>query len=264
MTVPTAFDLLRESSPVVSVGILTADLLSLGSELALLERNGIKAVHVDVMDGCFCPMMTVGPPFIKALQTPLLKDVHLMIDEPLNKVADYVAAGADIVTIHPEACSHVHRVLQQIRMMKNAHNPERGLVRGVGLNPGTPLEVLEPLLDELEMILILAVNPGWGGQKFIPSTKRRVEQAKQMIAESGRAILLGVDGGITRDNIAEVAALDMDLIVTGSAVFDGKAAEANAKFMLEAVEEGVRSQESGVRIKKQEARMLVKRESRDT
>ena len=233
MTASTAFDILRESSPVLSVGILTADLLALGSELALLERAGVKVVHVDVMDGCFCPMMTVGQPLIKALKTPLLKDVHLMIDEPLNKVADYVAAGADIITIHPEACSHVHRVLQQMHMMKNANNPERGLVRGVGLNPGTPLEVLEPLLDELELILILAVNPGWGGQKFIPSTKRRVEEVKRLIAGSGGEILLGVDGGITRENIAKVAALGVDLIVSGSAVFDGKAAEANARFMAE-------------------------------
>jgi len=243
MTIPTACHLLRESSPVVSVGILTADLLSLGSELSLLERSGVKVVHVDVMDGCFCPMMTVGPPFIKALKTSLLKDVHLMIDEPLNKVADYVAAGADIITIHPEACSHVHRVLQQLRMMKNANDPERGLVRGVGLNPGTPLEVLEPLLDELEMILILAVNPGWGGQKFIPSTKGRIEKARRIIAASGREIILAVDGGITRDNIADVAALGVDLIVTGSAVFDGKAAEANARFMLGEVRKAVGSRQ---------------------
>src|SRR6516225_3556660 len=96
----TVFEILRDSSPVVSVGILTADLLSLGSELSLLERAGVKVVHVDVMDGCFCPMMTVGPPLIKAMGTPLLKDVHLMIDEPLNKIADYVPAGADILTIH--------------------------------------------------------------------------------------------------------------------------------------------------------------------
>jgi ribulose-phosphate 3-epimerase len=110
------------------------------------------------------------------------------------------------------------------------------------LNPGTPLEVLEPLLDELELILILAVNPGWGGQKFIASARGRVEKAKHIIADSGSKILLGVDGGITRDNIAEVAALGVDLIVTGSAVFDGKAAEANAKFMLEAARKGVRCQ----------------------
>jgi ribulose-phosphate 3-epimerase len=235
MGTPTAFEILRGSAPVVSVGILTADLLSLGSELVLLERLGVRVVHVDVMDGCFCPMMTVGPPFVKVLKTPLLKDVHLMIEEPLNKVADYVAAGADIITIHPEACSHVHRVLQQMRLMKNANDPERGIVRGVAVNPGTPLEVLEPLLDELELILILAVNPGWGGQKFIASTRGRLEKARRMIAASGREILLGVDGGITRDNIAEVAALGVDLIITGSAVFDGRAAEANARFMLEAV-----------------------------
>jgi len=119
----------------------------------------------------------------------------------------------------------------------------------VGLNPGTPLEVLEPLLDELELILILAVNPGWGGQKFIDAARGRVENVKRMIADSGRKILLGVDGGITRDNIADVAALGVDLIVTGSAVFDGKAAEANAKFMLEAVKKGVRCQVPVVRFR---------------
>jgi len=117
------------------------------------------------------------------------------------------------------------------------------------LNPGTPLEVLEPLLDELELILILAVNPGWGGQKFIDAARGRVENVKRMIADSGRKILLGVDGGITRDNIADVAALGVDLIVTGSAVFDGKAAEANAKFMLEAVKKGVRCQVPVVRFR---------------
>jgi ribulose-phosphate 3-epimerase len=242
MASPTVFELLRDSSPVVSVGILTADLLSLGSELSLLERVGVKVVHIDVMDGCFCPMMTVGPPLIKAIGTPMLKDVHLMIDEPQNKVADYVAAGADILTIHAEACSHVHRALQQMRMMKNASDSSRGLVRGLALNPGTPLELLEPLLDELELILILAVNPGWGGQRFIPSTVARLERARRMIADSGHETLLGVDGGITRDNIAAVAAMGVDLIVTGSAVFDGKAPEVNAQFMLEAVKTGARSQ----------------------
>jgi ribulose-phosphate 3-epimerase len=234
---PTTVQLLRAASPTLSVGILTANLLSLGSELALLERTGIKLVHIDVMDGCFCPMMTVGPPFIKALKTPLLKDAHLMIDEPLEKVADYVAAGSDIITIHPEACSHPHRVLQQMRNMANANDPARGLVRGVALNPGTPLEVLEPLIDELEMVLLLAVNPGWGGQKFIPATLARIAKTKRLIADSGREIVLGVDGGITRANVAEIARTGVDLIVTGSAVFDGKAAEENARFMLQAAKQ---------------------------
>jgi ribulose-phosphate 3-epimerase len=245
----TAFRMLRESCPTVSVGILTADLLALGSELSLLERVGVKLVHIDVMDGCFCPMMTVGPPFIKALKTPLLRDAHLMIAEPLEKVAEYAAAGADIITIHPEACRHPHRALQQMRSLTNADDPARGIVRGVALNPGTPLETLGPLLDELDLILLLAVNPGWGGQKFVSSTLRRIANVKKLIADSGREILLGVDGGITRANIAEVAKTGVDLIVTGSAVFDGKAAEENAKFMLEAVRAEARSQESEVRRK---------------
>lgn len=232
---PTALKLLRDVCPTLSVGILTADLLSLGSELALLERAGVKVVHIDVMDGCYCPMMTVGPPFIKALKTPLLKDAHLMVDEPLEKVADYVAAGADIITIHLEACSHPHRVLQYLRSLTNANDTARGIVRGAALNPGTPLVALEPLMDELELILLLAVNPGWGGQKFIPSTMGRIAKAQKLIAASGRAIVLGVDGGITRANVAEITRTGIDLIVTGSAVFDGKAAEENARFMLEAV-----------------------------
>lgn len=114
MSKTKGFELLRAAAPTVSIGIVTANLLSLGSELALLEGAGAKLVHFDVMDGCFCPLMTVGPPFIKAIKTPLLKDVHLMIDEPLEKVAEYVAVGSDIVTIHVEACSNPHRVLQKL------------------------------------------------------------------------------------------------------------------------------------------------------
>jgi ribulose-phosphate 3-epimerase len=232
---PGTLKLLRDSSPTVSVGILTANLLSLGSELALLERTGVKLVHVDVMDGCFCPMMTVGPPFIKALKTPLLKDVHLMIVDPLEKVEQYVAAGADIVTVHAEADPYIHRVLQHLGRLANANDPARGLVRGAALNPGSPLEILEPLLDEVELVLLLAVTPGRKGQAFIASTVKRLAQVKRMIAEAGKDILLAMDGGITRDNIAEVAKSGADIIVTGSAVFDGKAAEQNAEFMLQAV-----------------------------
>ena len=235
MANPKALELLRAAAPTVSIGVVTANLLSLGSEIKLLEGTGAKLAHVDVMDGCFCPMMTVGPPFIKAIKTSLLKDVHLMIEEPLEKVAEYVAVGADILTIHVEACSHVHRVLQKLGSLTNVNDAERGIVRGVALNPGTPLEALEPLLDELEYILLLAVNPGWGGQKYIHSTTARIARVQRMIAASGKNIILGVDGGITKDNIAEVAATGADLIITGSAVFDGKTPEANARFMLEAV-----------------------------
>jgi ribulose-phosphate 3-epimerase len=228
-------ELLRAAAPTVSVGVVTANLLSLGSEISLLERTGVKLAHFDVMDGCFCPMMTVGPPFIKAIKTSLLKDVHLMIEEPLEKVAEYIAVGSDIVTIHVEACSNVHRVLQKLGSLTNANDPERGIVRGAALNPGTPLETLEPLLDELEYISLLAVNPGWGGQKYIASTTARIARVQRMIADSGKNIILGVDGGITKENIAQVAATGADVIVTGSAVFDGKTPEANAHFMLDAV-----------------------------
>lgn len=241
MCAQTAFQLLRDSAPNVSIGVLTADLLALGSELQLLERAGAKLAHIDVMDGVFCPMMTVGPPFIKALKTALLKDVHLMIQDPLEKVAEYGAVGADILSIHPEACPQPHRVLQHMRSLTNANDPARGIIRGVTLNPSSPLNMLEPLLDELELITLLAVNPGWSGQKFFPSAFQRIERTKQMIADSGKEILLGVDGGITRSNIAEVARTGVDLIVTGSAVFDGKAAEENARFMLEAVKAEARS-----------------------
>src|ERR1035437_7933346 len=118
------FELLRAAAPTVSIGIVTANLLSLGSEISLLESTGAKLAHFDVMDGCFCPMMTVGPPFIKAIKTSLLKDVHLMIEEPLEKVAEYVAVGADIVTVHVEACSHPHRVLQKLASLTNANDAE--------------------------------------------------------------------------------------------------------------------------------------------
>jgi ribulose-phosphate 3-epimerase len=231
----TTLDRLLSLRPAVSVGLLTADLLSLGSELDLLAENGIGVVHVDVMDGCFTPMMTVGPPFVRALRTGLLKDVHLMIQNPLDKVADYVAAGADIVTVHQESCTHIHRVLQALGRARHAVDPTRGIVRGVALNPGTPLEALEPLLPEVELVLLLAVNPGWGGQAFIPATMGRLARAKRMISACDRPIVLGVDGGITRENIGAVAAAGADLIVTGSAVFDGKAAAANARFMRAAV-----------------------------
>ena len=230
-----AFELLRAVAPTVSVGINTANLLSLGAEIALLEGTGAKLAHIDVMDGCFCPLMTLGPPFIKAIKTSLLKDVHLMIEDPLEKVAEYVAVGADIVTIHPEACRQPHRVLQKLGQLTNANDPARGIVRGVALNPSTPLEVLDPLLDEIEMVSLLAVNPGWGGQKYIPATNRRIARVRRLMAEAGKDAILCVDGGITKDNIAAVAATGADLIVAGSAIFDGKTPEANARFMLNAV-----------------------------
>jgi ribulose-phosphate 3-epimerase len=227
---------LKATTPTLSVGVLTANLLELGAEIRVLEQAGVRVVHFDVMDGCFCPAMTVGPPFIKAVKTALLKDAHLMIDEPLTKAADYVAAGADIVTVHIEASRHMHRVLQQLGQMPNANDAARGIVRGVALNPGTPVEAVEAVLDEAEMVLLLAVNPGWGGQKFIPATMDRMARLQEIVERSKRELLIGVDGGITRQNIASVARAGADLIVTGSAVFDGSAAAENARALLQAVQ----------------------------
>ena len=235
MTGSRLFETLKESTPTISVGMLTADLMDLGSQVRLLEQTEITMLHFDVMDGVFCPMMTFGPPLIKAVKTPLFKDVHLMITEPLEKVRDYVAAGADMITVHAESSVHVHRILQTLGKMSNQNDSERGLIRGVALNPGTSIEVLEPLLDEVEMVTLLAVNPGWGGQKFIPSTRQRIQRVRRMISESAREILVCVDGGVTRENITEVAGLGADIIVTGSAVFDGKAPVENAAFMIGAL-----------------------------
>ena len=229
------FDQLREASPLISVGILTADLMSLGSELKLLEEAGVKLLHVDVMDGCFCPMMTVGPPFIKAIKTPLLKDIHLLIDEPLEKLDSYVTAGADMITVHVETGRHIHRVLQKLSEMTNVNDPDRGILRGVALNPGTSLDVIPPLIDEVEMVFLLAVNPGWRGQKFIPSTHSRLRQLRQMIRDAKRDILIGIDGGITRGNITDATRMGADIIVTGSTVFDAKTPLENARFMIDAV-----------------------------
>lgn len=234
------FDEIRGACPLVSVGVLTADLMSLGSELKLMETAGVRLLHVDVMDACFCPMMTVGPCLIKAMKTPLYKDVHLMIEDPLDKLEGYVAAGADMITVHAESCRHIHRVVQALGKMSNANDPSRGLLRGLALNPGTPLEVIPPLLDELEMIFLLAVNPGWGGQKFIGSTPARIDRLKQMLRETNRDVLIGIDGGITRNNIEEVARMGADIIVTGSAVFDGKTPLENARFMIDAVKDAAR------------------------
>jgi ribulose-phosphate 3-epimerase len=210
------------AAPGLSVGILTADLLRLGDELVALDDAGVALVHVDVMDGVFCPAMTVGPPIVKALPDRFVKDVHLMVEEPLEKVAAYVEAGAGIVTFHVEATRHPHRVLRSLA--------DAGIVRGVALNPGTPLALVEPLLDDLELLLVLAVDPGWAGQKFVPATVRKLAGARALLR--GREIVLAVDGGITKGNVGRVAALGVDLIVTGSAVFDGVAPKENARAML--------------------------------
>ena len=225
---------LRASGPHLSIGITTADLLRLGDELALLADGGARLVHTDVADGVFCPMFTFGPPFVHAQRTPLLKDAHLMVEDPLEKVQAFVDAGADLVTFQVEGARQPHRVLQVLGTAMNANDPGRGIVRGVALNPSTPLGVLEPLLDELDYVLLLAINPGWGGQPFLPAMDRRVGQLRELLAAARREdVLVGIDGAVTRANIGRVLGLRPDVVVTGSAVFDGKAPAENLRFMLD-------------------------------
>jgi ribulose-phosphate 3-epimerase len=211
----------------LSVGLLAADLLRLGDELEALDGAGIKCAPFDVMDGVFCQQMTIGPPLVKAVPDRFVKDVHLMIDEPLRKVHAYVEAGAATIIFHIESTRHPHRVLQSLA--------QSGVLRGVALNPGTDVRTLEPLLDELELVLVLAVNPGWSGQSFLQSAGRRLSDLGELI--DGREIVIAIDGGITKTNIEQVASLGVDLIVTGSAVYDGTGAAENAQFMVEPVRE---------------------------
>jgi ribulose-phosphate 3-epimerase len=235
MPATNAVDLLRASSPTISVGILSADLMHLSSELALLEGTGIQAIHVDVMDGCFVPLMTVGPPFIKGVKTGFLKDVHLMIQNPEMKVREYVLAGSDIITVHVEASDDVRPILRELGTLENANDPERGLVRGVAINPDTPVELLAPLLDDVEMIVVLAVNPRVKELPFDDSVGERFAEVKEMVASAGKDILLCLDGGIKRSNVEAMGRMGADVLVSGSAIFDGKAPAANARFMLDAV-----------------------------
>lgn len=213
---------LLDRGPLLSAGAAAADLLHLGDELDQVARGGVELIHIDVMDGVFCPTVTVGLPVVSAVSAVAVADVHLMVANPLESVEAYVRAGAAIVTFHVEATRHPHRVLQTLA--------GAGVVRGVALNPGTPAEVIEPLLDDLELVLVLAVDPGGSGQRFIPATAARVARVLDLV--SGRRIAVGVDGGVTRENVGEVAALGPHLIVTGSAVFAGGEGEANARSML--------------------------------
>jgi ribulose-phosphate 3-epimerase len=230
-----AINLLKSCSPTISVGILSADQMHLSSELALLEGTELKAVHFDVMDGFFAPMMTVGPQYIKAVKTHLLKDIHLMIQDPQAKVGDYVNAGADIITVHVESCEDIHPVLRELGMMENRNDPDRGIIRGVALNPDTPVELLEPLLNDIEMIVVLAVNPRVKGFPFFDSIGDKFSEIKDIVSTSRKEILLCIDGGVKRNNIGEFAKMGADILVSGSAIFDGKAPVENALFMLNAV-----------------------------
>ena len=212
----------------IAPSILSADFARLGDEVAALGKAGADWVHVDVMDGCFVPNMTIGPLVVKALRrvTKLPLDVHLMIVQPERYVQDFAEAGADIITVHAEACTHLHRTLQQIRSL--------GKKAGVSLNPHTPEEVLRYGLDLTDLVLVMSVNPGFGGQDFIPAALPKLQNVRSMIRASGRPIHLQVDGGVKPGIARQVVQAGADVLVAGSAVFGAPDyAEAIAKLRAE-------------------------------
>lgn len=195
----------------VAPSILSADFSRLGEELRRLEAAGADWVHVDVMDGMFVPNLTLGPPIIGALRphSRLPFDVHLMIEKPERYLEDFCAAGADVLTVHAETCPHLHRTLTEIRRL--------GCKAGVSLNPSTPVAAIENVLDELDLVLVMSVNPGFGGQSFIPQSLEKLARVKAMIGD--RPIHLEVDGGISPRNAEAVRSAGANVLVAGSAVF---------------------------------------------
>lgn len=193
--------------------ILAADFSALGSEIQAIDSSGADLVHIDVMDGQFVPNLTLGPDIIRAIRpyTRLCFDVHLMIAEPQRYISSFAAAGADILTVQAEACTHLHRTVQEIKAA--------GLKAGVALNPATPLSVLDHILEDIDLVLLMSVNPGFGGQSFIPAVMGKIKALRRTLDTLDRRIDLEVDGGIKLSNAREVVEAGADVIVAGSALF---------------------------------------------
>jgi ribulose-phosphate 3-epimerase len=211
----------------ISPSILSADFSKLGEEVAAAEKAGAAMIHIDVMDGHFVPNITIGPLVVKAIRnvTKLAFDVHLMIENPDRYIKEFADSGADIITVHQEASMHLHRTIQNIK--------ECGAKAGVSINPATPLCSIEPILPYLDMVLIMSVNPGFGGQKFISRSIQKIKQLKEMISDRGLDIEIEVDGGVTVDNVSEVHWAGADIVVMGSAFYNSE----NYAATVEAVKE---------------------------
>jgi ribulose-phosphate 3-epimerase len=200
----------------IAPSILSADFLRLGEEIKAAEAAGADLIHIDVMDGHFVPNITIGPAIVEAVNavTALPLDVHLMIERPERYLDDFINAGADYLTVHYEASVHLHRTIQLIK--------EKGKIAAVSLNPATPLGSLEDILPDLDFVLLMSVNPGFGGQKYIPHSTDKIRMLKNMLGEKGLPSLIEVDGGVSPENAGVVAAAGADILVMGSAFFHSK------------------------------------------